>query len=60
MQCSEKYVKIIAIYRDIFEYHDISKFSVFFFDDTIRYINIENDILIFSIYRIITSVHRVT
>jgi len=35
-------------------YRNISENSIFF-DDTIRYIDIENDISIFSIYRIITS-----
>jgi len=44
------------IYRDIFEYRDISKIWYFFWRyDTIRYIDIENDIWIFLIYRIITN-----
>jgi len=38
-------MKNIAIYRKI----------QYFFDDTIRYIDIENDISMFSIYRIITT-----
>ena len=39
-------------------YRDISKNSIFFWwYDTIRYIDIENDISIFSIYRIITVLY---
>jgi len=46
------YIQIIAIYT---KYRDISKNSIFFQRyDTTRYIDIENDISIFSIYRIIT------
>jgi len=44
-----------VIYRNIFEYYDISKKSIYFLDDMMRYVNIENDISIFLIYAIIIN-----
>jgi len=44
------YIKNITIYKN---YCDKSKSSIFF--QTIQYFNIENDISIFSIYRVIAT-----
>jgi len=46
-------------YHDIFFNITIYRKIQYFFDNTIRYIDIQNDISIFSIYQIITNTHTV-